>query len=60
LVKRATSITMMTTLLIHLSNHWPRSHKALVRNLSGRCNHQTKNENDHQRKSPSQRRQMKK
>jgi hypothetical protein len=56
-VKRAPAITMMTSLPIHLSNHWP---QALERNLSGRCNHQRKNETDQQRKSPSQRRQMKK
>jgi hypothetical protein len=56
-VKRAPAITMMTSLPIHLSNHWP---QALERNHSGRCNHQRKNKNDQQRKSPIQRRQMKK
>jgi hypothetical protein len=47
---------MMTSLPIHLSNHSP---QALERNLSGRCNHQRKNENDQQRKGQRQR-QMKK
>jgi FKBP-type peptidyl-prolyl cis-trans isomerase len=32
---------MMTSLPIHLSNHSP---QALERNLSGRCNHQRRNE----------------
>jgi hypothetical protein len=41
----------MTSLPIHLSNHWP---QALECNLSSRCNHQRKNENYQQRKSPSQ------
>jgi phosphopantothenate synthetase len=55
-VNGALAITMMTSLLIHLSNHSP---QALERNLSGRCNHQRRNENDQQRKSQRQR-QMKK
>jgi hypothetical protein len=52
-VKRAPVIMMMRSLPIHLGNHYP---QALERNLSSRCNHQRKNENDQQRKSPSQRR----
>jgi hypothetical protein len=55
-VNGAPTITMMTSLPIHLSNHSP---QALERNLSGRCNHRRKNENDQQRKSLRQR-QMKK
>jgi hypothetical protein len=55
-VNGAAAIMMMTSLPIHLSNHSP---QALECNLSGRCNHQRKNENDQQRKSPRQR-QMKK
>jgi hypothetical protein len=46
----------MTSLPIHLSNYSP---QALERNLSGQCNHQRKNKNDQQRKSP-RKRQMKK
>jgi hypothetical protein len=38
-VNEAPAITMMTSFPIHLSNHSP---QALERNLSGRCNHQTK------------------
>jgi hypothetical protein len=45
---------MMPSLPIHLSNHRPQSHIGLKRNLSSRCNHQRKNKNDQQRKSPSQ------
>jgi hypothetical protein len=55
-VNGAPTITMMTSLPIHLSNHSP---QALERNLSGRCNHQRRNENGHQRKMQRQR-QMKK
>jgi hypothetical protein len=44
--KRAPAIMMMTSLPIHLSNHRPQSHICLERNLSSRCNHQRKNEND--------------
>jgi hypothetical protein len=50
-VNKAPAITMMTSIPIHLSNHSP---QALERNLSGGCNHQRKNENDQQRKSPRQ------
>jgi hypothetical protein len=46
-VNGAPAIMMMTSLPIHLSNHSP---QALERNLSGRCNHQRRNENDQHRK----------
>jgi hypothetical protein len=48
-VNGAPTITMMTSLPIHLSNHLP---QALECNLSGQCNHQRKNEKDQQRKKP--------
>jgi hypothetical protein len=51
-VNGAQAIMMITSLPIHLSNHSP---QALERNLSGRCNHQRRNENDQQRKRQRQR-----
>jgi hypothetical protein len=44
-VNGAPAITMTTSLPIHLNNNSP---QALKRNLSGRCNHQRRNENDQQ------------
>jgi hypothetical protein len=50
--KRAPTITMMTSLPIHLSNHRPQSHKGLERNLLSRCNHQRKKRKRPAKKKP--------